>query len=457
MNRLISILFVLLGIWGCSSKPQATQVDEYDLQQIKESDTLTVLTLSGSTSYFDYKGEPMGFQYELAEQFAQYIGVNLEIKIAPNVKELVRMLNDKEGDLIAYYLPITKELKEEITFCGEEVVTHQVLVQKDKKRGLITDVTELIGKEVYVKPGKYANRLTNLNQELGGGIQIHLVDNDSISTEDLVSKVAKGEIDYTVCDNDLARLNKTYYTNLHITLPIGFDQRASWATRKSSPLLAAIATKWHEENATSPSYLASAKRYFEKSKQTIHSSILSLKEGKISHFDELFKKYAKEIDWDWRLLAALAYTESNFDTTAVSWAGAQGLMQLMPRTARAMGVPPGKEHNPEESIKAAVKYIGLTRRTFQKIPSQEEQVLFTLAAYNAGLGHVLDAMALAEKYGKNRYKWEGNVAEYLLLKSHEEYFNDSVCKNGYLRGSETYAFVHDIVKRADNYRKKVKE
>ncbi|MGL5979584.1 MAG: transglycosylase SLT domain-containing protein [Phocaeicola sp.] len=457
MNRLISILFVLLGIWGCSSKPQATQVDEYDLQQIKESDTLTVLTLSGSTSYFDYKGEPMGFQYELAEQFAQYIGVNLEIKIAPNVKELVRMLNDKEGDLIAYYLPITKELKEEITFCGEEVVTHQVLVQKNKKRGLITDVTELIGKEVYVKPGKYANRLTNLNQELGGGIQIHLVDNDSISTEDLVSKVAKGEIDYTICDNDLARLNKTYYTNLHITLPIGFDQRASWATRKSSPLLAAIATKWHEENATSPSYLASAKRYFEKSKQTIHSSILSLKEGKISHFDELFKKYAKEIDWDWRLLAALAYTESNFDTTAVSWAGAQGLMQLMPRTARAMGVPPGKEHNPEESIKAAVKYIGLTRRTFQKIPSQEEQVLFTLAAYNAGLGHVLDAMALAEKYGKNRYKWEGNVAEYLLLKSHEEYFNDSVCKNGYLRGSETYAFVHDIVKRADNYRKKVKE
>ncbi|MGL5957891.1 MAG: transglycosylase SLT domain-containing protein [Phocaeicola sp.] len=457
MNRLISILFVLLGIWGCSSKPQATQVDEYDLQQIKESDTLTVLTLSGSTSYFDYKGEPMGFQYELAEQFAQYIGVNLEIKIAPNVKELVRMLNDKEGDLIAYYLPITKELKEEITFCGEEVITHQVLVQKNKKKGLITDVTELIGKEVYVKPGKYANRLTNLNQELGGGIKIHLVDNDSISTEDLVSKVAKGEIDYTICDNDLARLNKTYYTNLHITLPIGFDQRASWATRKSSPLLAAIATKWHEENATSPSYLASAKRYFEKSKQTIHSSILSLKEGKISHFDELFKKYAKEIDWDWRLLAALAYTESNFDTTAVSWAGAQGLMQLMPRTARAMGVPPGKEHNPEESIKAAVKYIGLTRRTFQKIPSQEEQVLFTLAAYNAGLGHVLDAMALAEKYGKNRYKWEGNVAEYLLLKSHEEYFNDSVCKNGYLRGSETYAFVHDIVKRADNYRKKVKE
>ena len=78
--------------------------------------------------------------------------------------------------------------------------------------------------------------------------------------------------------------------------------------------LAAAANKWHEENMTSPAYTASMKRYFEISKATPHTSILSLREGKISHFDELFKKYASEIDWDWRLLASLAYTESNFDT-----------------------------------------------------------------------------------------------------------------------------------------------
>ena len=77
------------------------------------------------------------------------------------------------------------------------------------------------------------------------------------------------------------------------------------------------------------------KRYFENSKMMPHSPILSLKEGKISHYDDLFRKYSKEIGWDWRMLASLAYTESNFDTTAVSWAGAKGLMQLMPATARA--------------------------------------------------------------------------------------------------------------------------
>ena len=107
---------------------------------------------------------------------------------------------------------------------------------------------------------------------------------------------------------------------------------------------------------TSPAYSASMKRYFEISKAVPHSPILSLREGKISHYDKLFKKYAKEIDWDWRSQASLAYTESNFDATAVSWAGAKGLMQLMPQTARAMGIPPGKEQNPEESIKAVVVY-----------------------------------------------------------------------------------------------------
>ncbi|MGL4853027.1 MAG: transglycosylase SLT domain-containing protein [Phocaeicola sp.] len=458
-NRLIGILFLCIGIWACTSTPksQAVQEERYDLQQIKDSGVLTVLTLSGSTTYFDYRGETMGFQYELAEQFANYIGVKLAVKVAPNVQELVRMLQDKEGDLIAYNLAMTKELKDSILFCGESVITHQVLIQRQDKNSLIKDVIELIDKEVYVKPSKYAERLNNLNQELGGGIQINLVENDSISTEDLIAKVSKGEIEYTVCDNDLARLNKTYYANLNIGLAISFDQRASWAVRKESSELAALATQWHNENNTSLAYQASSKRYFEMSKQLIHSPILSITEGKISHYDDFFKKYAKEIGWDWRLLAALAYTESNFDATVISWAGAQGLMQLMPRTARAMGVPKGKEQDPEESIKAAVKYIGITSRSFQNVRIEEQRVKFTLAAYNAGVGHVFDAMALTEKHGKDKYQWDKNVAEYILLKSNEEYFNDPICKNGYLRGSETYAFVQDVITRADIYRKKVKE
>jgi len=452
------ILFILsiCILIGCRENLKKKHPTKNDLELIKDSGELVVLTLYSSTSYFIYRGQEMGFQYELSKQFAESLGLKLRIEVAKNVKELIEKLLSGKGDMIAYNLPITKELKDSLIYCGEDVITHQVIVQKNNKGKPLTDVTELIGKDVYVKPGKYYNRLVNLNNELGEGIKIHKVTNDSITVEDLMTQVAQGKIDYTVADNDLARLNKTYYPNLDVDLSISFDQRSSWAVRKDCPELAAVANRWHKENLTSAAYTASMKRYFEISKTRAYSPILSYKEGKISLYDHLFKKHSKKIDWDWRLLASLAYTESNFDPNVVSWAGARGLMQLMPATARAMGVPRGQEQNPEESIKAAVKYIAATNRSLKMISNKQERINFILASYNAGLGHIYDAMALAEKYGKNKYVWKNNVENFILLKSNEEYFTDPVCKNGYFRGIETYNFVREIVERYELYKKKIK-
>lgn len=458
MKQIWLLIVTCICMIACRQQAPNESTLDYDLPQMKDSGVIVALTLNSSISYFDYRGEPMGFQYELAKQFAQSMGLKLEMKTARNTQDLVHMLLNGEGDFIAYPLPVTKEFKDSVNFCGEDYITHQVLVQRNasKKFKPLKDVTELIGKEVYAMPGKHLNRLINLDKELGGGILIHQVKSDSITVEDLIMQVSNGTIDYVVCDNDLAQLNKTYYPNLNISLALSFDQRASWAVRKNSPLLAESANLWHKDNMVSPAYKASTKRYFEISKRTPHGSILSLKDGKISHFDKLFKKYAKEIDWDWRILASLAYTESNFDTTAVSWAGAKGLMQLMPKTAYAMGMPVGKEHNAEESIKAACNYLALTARSFSKITDPNEKIKFILGSYNAGIGHIFDAMALAEKYGRNKYEWDNNVAEYVLLKSNEEYYNDPVCKNGYFRGRETYNFVKEILSRAEVYKQKIK-
>lgn len=456
MKKLLYLLLFLFAVIACKNKHTSQEITSHDLPQIKDSGELVVLTLYSSISYFNYRGQEMGFQYELSEQFAKSLGLKLRIEVANSVTEMIDMLMAGEGDLIAYHLPITKERKDSLLFCGEDVVTHQVLVQQSGKN-ILKDVTELIDKDIYVKPGKYYNRLINLNNELGGGIHIHLVDNDSITSDDLIAQVAQGKISYTVSDNDIAQLNKTYFPNLNISLPVSYDQRASWAVRRDCPELAEAANAWYKVNQTSPEYTASMKRYFEVSKAVPYAAILSLKDGKISHYDNLFRKYAKEIDWDWRLLAALAYTESNFDTTVVSWAGAQGLMQLMPYTAKAMGVPAGMEHNPEESVKAAVKYIAVTEKSLRMIADKQERINFVLGAYNAGVGHVYDAMALAEKYGKNKYVWTDNVEKYILLKSNEEYFNDPVCKYGYFRGGETYTFVRVINQRFDNYKTKIKE
>ena len=438
------LAFFLFFSCGSEKKAEETAVD---LPQIQERKELVVLTVNSSVSYFHYRGEPMGFQYELAQQFAKSLGLDLKVKVVKDEEQLVSSLLKGEGDLVAYNLIITNPLKDSLIYCGEEDITRQVIIQRRGKKAL-KDVTELVGKKVYVNSGKYRTRLENLNRELGGGIDICEISSDSVSSEDLITWVAEDEI---------ARINRTYYPVLDINLAISFDQRSSWAVRKTSPLLAEAADKWHRENINSPAFRASARRYFELTKRPAHGAILSVKDGKISHYDDLFRRYAKEIGWDWRLLASLAYTESNFNPNVVSWAGAKGLMQLMPATARAMGVPPGKEQDPEESIKAAVKYIAGMQRTFSKITDKEEQAKFILAAYNSGIGHVTDAMALAEKYGRNRYIWEHHVAHFMLLKSNKEYYQDPVCKNGYARGSDTYEFVHEILARAELYRKKIKK
>ena len=444
------LAFFLFFSCGSEKKAEETAVD---LPQIQERKELVVLTVNSSVSYFHYRGEPMGFQYELAQQFAKSLGLDLKVKVVKDEEQLVSSLLKGEGDLVAYNLIITNPLKDSLIYCGEEDITRQVIIQRRGKKAL-KDVTELVGKKVYVNSGKYRTRLENLNRELGGGIDICEISSDSVSSEDLITWVAEGRIDYTVATDEIAR---TYYPVLDINLAISFDQRSSWAVRKTSPLLAEAADKWHRENINSPAFRASARRYFELAKRPAHGAILSVKDGKISHYDDLFRRYAKEIGWDWRLLASLAYTESNFNPNVVSWAGAKGLMQLMPATARAMGVPLGKEQDPEESIKAAVKYIAGMQRTFSKITDKEEQAKFILAAYNSGIGHVTDAMALAEKYGRNRYIWEHHVAHFMLLKSNKEYYQDPVCKNGYARGSDTYEFVHEILARAELYRKKIKK
>lgn len=171
---------------------------------------------------------------------------------------------------------------------------------------------------------------------------------------------------------------------------------------------------------------------------------------RISAYDSIFRTYADTIGWDWKMLAAVAYVESKFDTAAVSNVGAQGLMQMMPQTARAMGVPEGKERDPEESVRAAVDYFAYLSRLFRRVP-ESERIHFVLASYNAGFGHIQDAMRLAEKYGKNRHVWNNNVETFLRLKNDSIYYTDSLCRNGRFTGIETTLFVRKVQHKYSEY------
>lgn len=172
---------------------------------------------------------------------------------------------------------------------------------------------------------------------------------------------------------------------------------------------------------------------------------------RVSAYDSIFRAYADTIGWDWKMLAAVAYVESKFDTAAVSSVGARGLMQIMPQTARAMGVPEGMEHDPDESVRAAAAYFEYLSYLFRRVP-EGERINFVLASYNAGFGHIQDAMRLASKYGKNRYVWNDNVESYLRLKNDSVYFTDSLCRNGRFNATETILFVRRVQHKYGEYR-----
>lgn len=440
----------LLGFCILFSCKKKVEKPLYDFEQIKEKKELTIITLNTSTSYFIYKEESMGYDYDLAQDFCDHYGLTLNVKVAENTTKLIEMLKSGEGDLVAYAVPIQNELKDSISYCGLEQVTHQVLIQQANKGDtIIKDVTGLIGKEVYVEENtKYHQRLINLNSELGGGIKIHTVNEDTITSEDLVEMVSLGKVKYTVCDEYIAKLNRTYYRNIDISLPISFDQRASWAVRKDMPELAKALDEWFKQNDNTPVYKSITKKYFELSKQPFEGDYeipVNLPKGAVSVYDDLFKKHAKGTKYDWHFLAAICYHESRFQNNLTSWAGAAGIMGLMPRTAASLGLTSEDRMNPDLSIGAAVELLDRLDKIFRRIQDPLEREKFLLAAYNAGNGHINDAQALAEKYGANPYIWEDNVKKYLELKGNPDYYNDPVCKSGYFRAGQTTAYVDNVL------------
>lgn len=429
-----------------------------DLPEILERDTLRVGTLYGSTTYFIYKGEPMGWQYDLAESLANQLDVQLQIHTASSVDSLLNLLKENRIDVIAYYIPKKIHQSTYLIQCGPLSITHQVLVQRNQSNRTLKDVTDLIGKTIYVNPGTFETRLKNLNNELGGGIDICLVSPDSLDTEEMIEFVAKGKIDYTIAKDQLAKVNQTYYSNLNIDLDISFDQQCQWMISKKSKQLKEAINAWNTLNKENPHYLSNQKKYFERSKLKISAPIEDFENGRISAYDHLFKEYADSINWDWRLLASLAYTESRFNATVESWVGAKGLMQLMPATAQAMNIPKDKETDPRESVAGACRYIKIMQQSIRdKAATPEDKIKFVLASYNAGLGHLYDAIALTEKYNGDPRIWDKNVAKYILLEAKEKYYNDPIVKYGYFRGSETYQYVTEITERFAIYKQKVKK
>ncbi len=426
-------------------------------------DTLQVVTLSGASTYFNYKDEDMGYEYELAKLFAESKGLELKVIVVPNATALLAALDSAKADLCITPRAVTQMGKQKHRFVGPEELSGLVLVQqKHKDKALLTDVTDLKGKQITVmQHTRAADRLHHLDDQIGGGIDSLIISGDTLLTEDLIAKISAGEIEYTIADEQLARLSRTYYPNIDVSMQVGFRQRLKWMTRKDNELLAKHIDEWTKEAPGKEEYRAITARYFESSKGSIFDQDASfnkpvrikLSKGAISQYDSLFKAIAIEtkLPWSWHILASIAYHESRFRHEIVAWSGARGLMGIMPRTGARFGADKAQLLDPEISIRVAAKCLIAFNKSYKHITDKEQQLKLTLAAYNAGPGHVGDAQRLAKKYGLNPDLWDGNVEEYIRLKNDPHYYNDPVSKCGYLRSGETLKYVRNVIANYSAY------
>src|SRR5215213_3316545 len=492
---LISTLLVLFPSASCRRGPRTKlePIDEIvrktdvrppaepvkrDLEEIRARGTLTVLAPYNSTTYFVYRGEPLGYEYELLREFANAQGLALKMVVVTDPKSLLPLLNEGEGDIAASRLVPTPETEAQAAFTRSLYQTEPALVQQgsapetatkvaeqamapgpadpspevDIQARLVTRPEQLAGKRVDLpEKSPYERTLVELADEISG--DIHVVELGELQDEALARKVARGEVEFTVMQANLAALKEAEFSNLKVRPVVGRAHAVAWAVRRNSPQLLSGLNGWIEEKKKEGLLARLYRKYFVDMRGHIERAArayLTSSTGKICPYDELMKTHAAEIGWDWRLLVSQAYQESRFKPDAKSWAGAQGLLQLMPGTARQVGVRNALD--PEDNVRGATRYLKwLTDFWDERVEDEGERLKFILASYNAGPGHVEDAQRLASKYGGDPLLW-ADVSYWLLQKSTQKYSSDEVVKFGFCRGLEPVNYVDHILRRYKHYK-----
>jgi membrane-bound lytic murein transglycosylase F len=442
----IFLVFGAIGYFNNWFSKSTEQEFILDKEGIQARGTLRVAVDNNSSSYYIYRGRRMGYEYELLLDLGKRIGVQVEFIVVADIDEAFSQLADGRVDLIAMNLQQNTDTKRVVSFTEPIGLMSTVLVGRERLLSW-----DSLGKDTVVvrKGAVYTKQLEQLKDSLNLGFSIlEVPDHEEI----LLDRVAEMEVKWTVAEKTVAQTNSTYYDDLQLGLDVSKEGPVTWAIRSTSTDLLQLVNTWLVDNKEVFIYRTYAK-YFLNSKNQYDrstSEYSSLGGNQISVFDELIQENAKSLGWDWRLLAALVYKESRFDTSALSYAGAQGLLQLMPVTLERFGVT--NPNDPAESLGGGVRYLQyLDKFWLERVPETNERIKFILASYNIGQGHVEDAWRLTLKYRKNTQSWK-DVSYFLNLKSDPKYYRDPVVKSGYAKGHTAVNYVRDVLALFQSYK-----
>jgi len=430
------------------------QVEDHDKQftgdfdQIRKRRVLRVLLRNNSASYFLYRGELMGFEYELAREFADYHGLRLEVVVPPGYRELTTWLLEGKADIAMGFLePDDLQRRLGIDYSDPYHYAKQhIVVHKDDSAISLADLDD---QTISVRSRSHYWKSLSRLQNGGAGFSLRATDDD-VETEYLIQQVAHGKYQATMADEHLLNIELAKSIPVRSAHTLELEVPHSIALRKRNPGLKQALDEFVKRIYKSEFYNVTYLEYFKNRgsvQRLARGRIIDPLKGQISPYDKLVRKYSDHYGFDWRLVTAQMYQESKFNPKAKSHIGARGLMQLMPRTAKEMGVKDISD--PASSIRGGVKYLDWLRDRFDADLPISDRLWFTLAAYNAGAGHVHDARRLAGQLGHDPDRWFGHTEQAMLLLEKKQYAKKA--RYGYVNGSEPVNYVRDIKQRFEAY------
>ena len=435
----ITILIIWMVIGYYLFSPVISEYQFATLQRIKKKGEITVVTPNNAHCYYLYRDQPMGFEYEMAQAFAEYLGVRLKVKVVDRWKNMIAALNNGSAAFIAASMPILPKWQTEVAFSdGYMEVTQQIVAHRKNSR--IKNAADLSGKTVDVRKGTaYQQRLMELKDQ---GIDLAIRLHDDLPTEELIQKVAAEEIDFTIAHSNIILINRRNFPGVVPTGSINDGMQLGWAVYpKSTELLERINAflktikKSGKFDAIYNKYYGDTEDFDYVDLEAFHRRLKS----RLSRYSPFIKAAAKKHGFDWRLIAAQIYQESHLNPWAKSQAGARGLMQILPDTGRGLGI--SDLFDPVQNINAGVQHLKNLFEHFESVKGKD-RLLIALAAYNIGQGHIQDARKLAEKKGLDPNKWE-SLSETLPLLQYKKYYKHA--KYGFCRGSEPVRYIKQIM------------
>ncbi|MDF7824961.1 transporter substrate-binding domain-containing protein [Pontiellaceae bacterium B12227] len=419
---------------------------QIDLDKIKERGFIRVLTRNNPACYFMHRGQLMGFEYELVQRFAKKHGLEVIVIVPDHWNEMGKWLKEGRADLIAATVTMTPKRfnnQHDLEFCHRYGQHHEEIVSRAKDNS-IQNLEDLNGRTIYVRESSsYYEALQNLRKKKKLRFKIGLVP-ESEETFEILNKVATGEYDLTCADQTILSQSLRMKESLKPVITLPLIRSYGWVARSNQPDLRDAVNAFFSKELGGTTFNTIYNRYFHQAHNTsLNTKFKPTGKNQISPYDDLVKKHAATYEFPWTMICSLMFQESSFKPDAVSWCGAQGLMQLMPATAEEVGVK--KPFDPDDNIRGGTYYL---KKQYQRVPDEVDVLnttCFALASYNGGYGHLIDARKLAEQQGKDPNVWTDNVDQAYALLSEDYYAKRA--KYGYCRSEEIIGYVRKIMSR----------